>query len=200
MKYYIALLLTVSVSISCFSQDYKSQITAYQDKYKNDFLTDENSPLKKDDLQFLRFYDADSTYRVLAHVEMQPNAAAFIIPTFNGAGQEYIAYALLKFTIKGKPQQLTIYRSTRLSKVPQYADYLFLPFTDETNGKETYGGGRYIDMRTGGFKNGTVIIDFNKAYNPYCAYSSGYSCPKPPGENNLSVAIPAGEKIYGKQH
>jgi uncharacterized protein len=163
-------------------------------------LTDESSPLKKDDLQFLRFFDADSTYRVQAHVELQPNAAAFIIPTFSGAGQEYIAYALLKFTIKGKPQQLTIYRSTRLSKVPQYADYLFLPFTDETNGKETYGGGRYIDMRTGDFKNGTVTIDFNKAYNPYCAYSSGYNCPKPPGENNLSTAIPAGEKIYGKQH
>jgi len=200
MKYWIFFLLTITLRINCFGQDYKSQIAAYQDKYKNDFLTDASSPLKKDDLQFLRFFDADSTYKVQAHVEMLPNAAAFVIPAFNGAGSEYTPYAVLKFTIKGKVQQLTIYRSSRLSKIPQYADYLFLPFTDETNGKETYGGGRYIDMRTGDFKNGMVTIDFNKAYNPYCAYSSGYSCPKPPGENNLLVEIPAGEKMYGKQH
>jgi len=172
----------------------------YREKYKNDFLTDQNSPLKKDDLQFLQFFDADSTYKVEAHAELLTDAPAFIIPSFSGTGKQYVPYALLKFTVKGKPQQLTIYRSATLAKIPQYADYLFLPFTDETNGKETYGGGRYIDMTTGDFKNGTVIIDFNKAYNPYCAYSGGYNCPKPPGENNLSIDISVGEKVYGKQH
>jgi uncharacterized protein (DUF1684 family) len=94
---------------------------------------------------------------------------------------------------------LSVYRNTRLAKIPAYADYLFLPFTDETNGRETYGGGRYIDLREADFKNGSITIDFNKAYNPYCAFAGGYSCPKPPDENQLAIAIPAGEKKFAKE-
>jgi uncharacterized protein (DUF1684 family) len=96
--------------------------------------------------------------------------------------------------------QLTVYRSLALANIPAYKDYLLLLFTDDTNGKTTYGGGRYIDMRENEFKNGEVTLDFNKAYNPYCAFSSGYSCPKPPDENHLTIAVEAGEKIYGKAH
>ena len=98
--------------------------------------------------------------------------------------------------------QLTLYRSVALSMLPDYKDYLFLPFTDETNGTETYGGGRYIDMRDGDIKDGKVVIDFNRAYNPYCAFSGGYACPKPPDENHLPMAIQAGEKQFAgeKKH
>jgi len=90
--------------------------------------------------------------------------------------------------------QLTVYRSLA------HKDYVLLLFNDETNGKETYGGGRYIDMSENEFKNGEVTLDFNKAYNPYCAFSAGYSCPKPPDGNNLNIAVQAGEKKYGKGH
>jgi uncharacterized protein len=80
----------------------------------------------------------------------------------------------------------------------QYKNYLFLPFTDATTGIETYESGRYIDLQINDIKNNEVLIDFNKAYNPYCAYVSGvYNCPVPPKENHLIVAILAGEKIYG---
>ena len=122
------------------------------------------------------------------------------MPTYSGKTKEHVAYAVLSFMLDGKPQQLTLYRSLNLMKVPNYRDYLFLPFKDATSGRETYGGGRYIDFRTGDIKDGKVTLDFNRAYNPYCAYQEGYSCPIPPTNNVLSVAIEAGEKTYGKDH
>ena len=82
----------------------------------------------------------------------------------------------------------------------QYKNYLFLPFTDATTGVETYESGRYIDLEINDIKDNLVIIDFNKAYNPYCAYTTGYNCPIPPAENDLHIAITAGEKAYGKKH
>ena len=83
----------------------------------------------------------------------------------------------------------------------QYKDYLFLPFTDLTSGKETYASGRYLDLKTDEIKNGKVTLDFNKAYNPYCAYVSGvYNCPIPPKENTLGVEVKAGEKLFTGSH
>jgi uncharacterized protein (DUF1684 family) len=199
-KYLLGLLFMLS--LNCFGQDYKTQIAEYREKYRNDFLTDPSSPLKKDDLQFLRFYEVDSTYRVVAKVEALPNESSFVMPVFSGTGQAYVRYALIKFVLKGQPLQLTVYRSIALARLPEYKDYLFLPFTDDTNGTETYGGGRYIDLRSGDFVNNTVVIDFNKAYNPYCAFSGGYTCPKPPDENHLQIAVKVGEKLFvgAKKH
>lgn len=195
MKYYLTFLIFV-VALNCFGQDYNVQIADFRKKYTSDFLSDPSSPLKKDDLQFLRFYDADSTYRVVAIKELLPNEPTFVMPVFNGKGQAHVRYALLKFVLKGKSMQLAVYRSIALANIADYKDYLFLPFTDDTNGTSTYGGGRYIDMSTKDFTGNTVIIDFNKAYNPYCAFSGGYSCPKPPDENRLSIAIEVGEKLF----
>lgn len=188
-------------SLSCFAQDYKAQIADYRKQYMADFLNDKSSPLKKEDLQYLRFYDADSSYRVKAVVTLLVNSPAFTMPTFTGTGSSYIKYAVLNMTVKGQPVQLTVYKNTSFAKVPSLSDYVFLPFTDATNGKTTYEGGRYIDLREKDFKGNTVIIDFNKAYNPYCAFSGGYACPKPPDENQLHLAIEAGEKKFaGKSH
>jgi uncharacterized protein (DUF1684 family) len=85
--------------------------------------------------------------------------------------------------------------------VPKYADYLLIAFSDRTSGEDSYGNGRYIDASTGEMEQGTYILDFNKAYNPYCAYVSNvYNCPLPPKENDLKVAIRAGEMKFGKGH
>ena len=86
------------------------------------------------------------------------------------------------------------YQGEALSKTDEYKDYLLIPFTDTTNGKETYGGGRYIDFAIPASE--MVTLDFNLAYNPSCAYSSRYSCPIPPRENRLKAEIRAGEKTY----
>jgi uncharacterized protein (DUF1684 family) len=104
------------------------------------------------------------------------------------------------FTINGKDFQLTLYKNEIPSPNPKYSDLLFLPFTDETNGKTTYGGGRYIDVSIKDIKNGFLALDFNKAYNPYCAYSNGYRCPVPPEENDLQLEILAGEKLFTGKH
>jgi uncharacterized protein (DUF1684 family) len=198
MKKYLLVLLCF-LSLNSFGQSFKEQINVFRKAYMADFLTDKSSPLGKDDLQFLRFYDADSTYRVEAKVEILTNPAPFIMPVFTGTGREHVPYARLTFTLNGKTQQLTVYRNTALAKMAEYHDYLFLPFTDATNGKDTYHGGRYIDMRDSDFKANTVIIDFNKAYNPYCAFSGRYACPKPPDENHLDIAIAAGEKLFAAE-
>lgn len=196
------LIVLLMIGLNSFGQDHKTRVAEWQKKYMDDFLSDASSPLKKEDLQYLRFYDADSIYRVTAKEELLPNEQSFIMPVFSGTGRQYVRYAVLKFTLKGQPMQLTVFRNIALSAVPQFKDYLFLPFTDETNGVETYGGGRYIDLREGDFKSNEVVIDFNKAYNPYCAFSAGYACPKPPDENHLQIAVKAGEKLFAgaKKH
>jgi uncharacterized protein (DUF1684 family) len=194
MKFFLTLLLMAS--LSCSAQDYKAQIADDRKQYMADFLDDKSSPLKKEDLQYLRFYNADSTYRVRAAVTLLANSPAFTMTAFTGTGSTYIKYAVLTMTVKGRQVQLTVYKNPSFAKVPSLSDYVFLPFTDDTNGKETYEGGRYLDLREKDFKGNTVIIDFNKAYNPYCAFSGGYSCPKPPDENQLHLAIEAGEKKY----
>jgi uncharacterized protein (DUF1684 family) len=98
--------------------------------------------------------------------------------------------------IDGDTLQLTIYQNIDLMNQQGYEDYLFIPFNDLTNGMETYGGGRYLDVQQG--EGDTLTLDFNKAYNPYCAYNPKYSCPIPPDENKLDVEIRAGEKNFDK--
>lgn len=202
MKHLFATLTLIILTFSSFAQDYNTLLDKHRKQYKADFLTDSHSPLKEADLANLQFFDADSTYRVNADAEILLNQVPFQMTTFNGAKQAYIKYAQIKFALKGKPCQLYIYKNIAFTNRPGLNDYLFLPFTDETNSNETYGGGRYIDLRTGDLKNGKVEIDFNKAYNPYCAYSEGYQCPMPPPENQLNLKVEAGEKQYtgGKKH
>jgi uncharacterized protein len=106
----------------------------------------------------------------------------------------YVKYGELYFTIDGKNLKLNVYKNLDLSKKLGYEDYLFLPFSDLTCGKESYIGGRYVDMKVQ--KGKTWIIDFNKAYNPYCAYNYEYSCPIVPLENDLDVEILAGVKKF----
>jgi len=189
-------ILLLFISIDGFAQSYAEQIAKHRESYKEDFIKDNHSPLKKDDLQNLHFYEADSTYNVLAEVELLKNEKVFKMPTFNGSSSDYYRYAHINFVLNGKAIQMTLYRSVSLSTNPVYKDHLFLPFTDETNNKETYGGGRYIDLDAKAILNNHIEIDFNKAYNPYCAYSDGYRCPVPPEENDLQLTIKAGEKLY----
>jgi uncharacterized protein (DUF1684 family) len=101
--------------------------------------------------------------------------------------------------LKKKHLKLFVYQSEKLKAKEGYEDYLFIPFTDETNYKETFGGGRYMDFRYKDIKNNTLKIDFNFCYNPYCAFKEGYSCPIPPKENDMTLAIRAGEKLFGKE-
>ncbi|MBO0950247.1 DUF1684 domain-containing protein [Fibrella forsythiae] len=197
------LLLFALFRLPAFAQTpFDQQIADHREQYKAEFLSTKSSPLQsKEAVSLLRFYPADSTYRVTATVQRTPGSVPVDLPTSmaNRTATE-VPYATLSFVINRKPCQLTVYRSLSLANNPLYRDYLFLPFTDATSGKETYGGGRYLDLRTGQIQNGRLVLDFNKAYNPYCAYKSGYACPIPPAANRLVIPIKAGELTYGGTH
>lgn len=199
----LLLCLCVSLlSIKSFAQtSFADQLAKHRETYKKDLLVSAGGPIKaEEDLTYVQFYAPDSTYYVTATVELTPKAEPFEMPTYNGKTRTHVSYAILSFVLKGKKQQLTLYRNLNMIRLPEYRDYLFLPFKDATSAKETYGGGRYMDLRKGDIQDGHVTLDFNKAYNPYCAYQEGYPCPIPPKHNLLSVAVEAGEKAYGKNH
>jgi len=142
----------------------------------------------------LVYFPVDSAYRVSATLVRDTAQAAFAMKTSTSRLPMYRRYGELHFTLKGQQLRLTVYQSLDLQRNPMYRDYLFLPFTDQTTDETTYGAGRYIDLRIP--KGEAITIDFNLAYNPYCAYNDTYSCPVTPPENHLPIAIEAGEKLY----
>ncbi len=179
------------------SKAFKKEIKKHRKHYKKEFLAEERSPLEKKDLKKLDFFDADESYKVKCTFTRTPKARPFDLATYSGKTKPYVKYGTLDFELNGQALQLAVYQSLRLAKMEEYKDYLFLPFRDMTNDETTYGGGRYIDLKIGDVENVEAIwLDFNKVYNPWCAYSDGYNCPIPPAENQLEVPISAGEKNY----
>lgn len=177
-------------------QTYRDSVLTQRQAKLADFLRAPNTPLDEGDAEYLHHYGPDSTYRVLADVELLFQERPFRMPTSDGTSKEYVRYARARFKLHDDTLELTVYRSVDLFANPAYRDHLFLPFTDLTNGEKTYGGGRYLDLSMKDIRDGQIVIDFNQAYNPYCAYSGGYRCPVPPAENNLQVPIPVGEQRY----
>ncbi len=161
----------------------------FRDKEKT-ILTDEDF----EDFSELEFYPIDLKYRVKAKFVRTPNESPFFMPTTTDRLPEYVKYGEAHFIIDGKELKLALYQSTTPYDEDGYEDYLFLPFTDLTSGDGSYGGGRFLDARIP--KGNKIIIDFNKAYNPYCAYNHKYSCPIPPKENDLLVRVEAGVKAF----
>ncbi len=173
-------------------KDIQTWQQALNDEYKNRA----KSPLNAVDFKNFAghtFFDIDTTFRVIAKIVLLKSKLEIPFKTSTASIQTYAKYADLHFTLKGVKQVLAVYQSKSLMGMPAYADYLFLPFFDETTGNETYGAGRYIDLRIPK-KGNKIILDFNKAYNPYCAYATGFSCPKVPAENELKTKVLAGVK------
>lgn len=178
------------------SKAYKKAIKKHRKAYKKKFLTNEHSPLDKKGVKKLSFFKADESYQSTCSFERSPDAKPFEMATYSGVTQPYRQYGVATCPVNGQDIQLAIYQSLQLIRMPMYRDYLFIPFKDDTNSASTYGGGRYMDISLKDIENKAVVLDFNKAYNPYCAYSDGYSCPIPPTENHLEMKILAGEKAY----
>ncbi len=174
---------------------YADSILAFQKNY-----VDTHEVVTKADRNFLGFYPPFEKYRINASFKRINDKKGFYMNTSSGKRKQYFVYGLLNFTLHDTAVVLHIYQSKDLMKNEEYQDYLFVPFGDATSGIETYGGGRYLDIRMGEIKKDHLFIDFNKAYNPYCAYTTGYNCPIPPQENLLKIAILAGEKNYSKPY
>jgi uncharacterized protein (DUF1684 family) len=164
-----------------------------------EMLTDEHSPIPEDEkaaFKKLNYYKPKVVFRKNARFERYDDAKRFLMKTTTDRLPEYSVYGKVTFRHKGKDYTLNVYQNIELVKKPGFQDYLFIPFNDKTNGDETYGGGRFLDMTETG--KDEIIVDFNKAYNPYCAYNHKYSCPIPPESNNLEIKIKAGEKKWHK--
>lgn len=189
------------ISFSGIAQTYRDSIAAFRENYKQEFLQDARSPLKQDDLQWLRFFDADRKYWVVATLIPATDTNSFSIPTHSSKIKRYHRFGYVTFHLKGhrKNIRLALYQSCDLVKQAAYKNHLFLPFTDGTNYLTTYAGGRYLDLSITDIKDNRLVIDFNKCYNPYCAYADGFNCPIPPDENKLMFSIKAGEKLFGKK-
>lgn len=194
-KSFISFCLLISSAV--FAQ--KSYLDSTEAFLKNYVQTHE--VVKGEDRKALQFYPVDKAYRVAAKFRRVMDSQWMQFRTSGKTPQVYKLFGTLVFNLHGQLLHLNVYQSQALLLNEQYKDYLFLPFTDSTGGNETYKGGRYIDLSVKDIRNGEAVIDFNKAYNPYCAYVSGvYNCPLPPKENALPVAIRAGEKAYRKAH
>jgi len=177
-------------------QSYADSILQFREQYTKDLLEDKRSPIKQWQVKSLSFYKPNSNYCVLAEFTETPDSKPFLIQTHSGKQKPYREYGAISFTIRDTKYILHIYQSIDLIKEDTHKDYLFIPFNDETNYETTFAGGRYIDLSIKDIINNRVLIDFNKCYNPYCAYADGYSCPIPPKENYLHVRIEAGEKTF----
>lgn len=195
-KFLISTLMLSSIAQLVIGQYSVDSVRALRQLKLERLANDPSAPLTADDIRHIHHYDPDHIYVVPGRVELLRGELPFRMPTSDGTSKTYIRYAKVRFQLQGQDEELTLYRSQDLFTDPRYRNHLFLPFTDETNGNETYGAGRYIDLSVDNIHNGTITIDFNTAYNPYCAYSSGYRCPVPPAENFLPIAIRAGEKTY----
>lgn len=196
------ILFTVLLVSSCSSKKnitsigFQQEIEHHREEYKADFVKDERSPLKNEDLSNLQFFEPNEDYACQCAFQPTPDSKPFEMATYSGMTKPYKKYGIATCMINNTSTEISVYQNLRLLSVPGYKDYLFVPFKDFTNSESTYGGGRYINMKTSDVVDDKVTIDFNKCYNPWCAYSDGYNCPIPPLENHLKIEILAGEKQW----
>ncbi len=171
--------------------------TLLSDRQEKDeaFKTGSQSPLtpeKKAAFKGLNYYPPDPALRFRLKLNRYAAPERIRIGTNTGEVRSGLRYGYFEFEVDGKQCRLQAYRLD--DSPPEGGPSLFVPFRDATSGKETYGAGRYLDLPEN--TTGMYDLDFNRAYNPFCAYSESYSCPVPPEENRLAVAIRAGEKKY----
>ena len=170
-------------------------VLAFQQDLNKEFANPKESPLTEAEQQAfstLTYYPTNYDYYLTDKLLRDSTSRPFAMETSSTRRPLYRKYGELRFVLNGQPLRMSVYQSEELLKGPSLGDYLFVPFTDLTNGKGSYGGGRYLDLRVPPAGATTMELDFNRAYNPSCAYNHGYSCPVPPAENRLSVAIPVG--------
>ncbi len=201
-KNIILLLVIASVIITVFytiygskdQTEYVNQIVKER-KEKDTFMrTSKESPFADDPDSFegLKYFPPDIKYRITADLKPVEDRKLVVVATNDGKEERYMEYAYAEFDLMGFRNRLLILEMIDMGPA---RGKLFLAFGDGTSADETYGAGRYLDINRVQGSN-TITLDFNKAYNPYCAYTDKFSCPLPPPENLLTVPIQAGEKTY----
>lgn len=199
----VTLLLPVFFFASCTTGKKTSpspagEAAAYQAELNATYLDPKKTILPAEKLTLLQkagglpFYPVNDAYRVVADFKRYTRPEVIQLKTSSAVMKEFAVFGLATFELNGATHELTLYKSTSANMPLEYRNSMFLPFRDKTSGKETYGGGRYMDVKIP--EGDQLILDFNKAYHPYCAYTDGYSCPVVPAVNHLDVEILAGIK------
>lgn len=184
---------------SCKQKNYNKELKTERNIKNLEFKSDTDSPLdsaSKAHFKSLKYFKPSSKWVINARIERFSGNDTIKMKTTTERLPLYIVFGKATFEIFGNSYELTLYQNVGLMNKPGFENYLFLPFTDESNRKTTYGGGRYIDVYT--TDNEYITIDFNRCYNPYCVYSKKYSCPVPPSDNFLPLKVNAGERRYDK--
>ncbi len=174
-------------------QAYIDKINIEREEKDELFRSGPDSPIaNKEEFHGLHYFKPNLEYRVAANIVPYTGSdKIYTVAYTDSTSDEYERYGYANFTINGNELKLLILKNESVISVL---------FKDETSGKETYGGGRYLDYTLSDLKNNTIILDFNKAYNPYCAYQENYACPVPPKENRLPISIFAGEQYEAAMH
>jgi len=161
---------------------------------KDDFFAHDHraplSPEQRRNFKGLAYFPENSQLVIRAQIDRNIEPGDVQMATTRGEEQVFSRFGVVSFEVEGEAAQITLYSS-------EGSHELFVPFRDATSGRDTYGAGRYLDLHAHGNE---VVLDFNYAYNPYCAYNPNWNCPLPPGENWLKVAIRAGEKAFPDNH
>lgn len=197
------IILTLAIIITVYntfrgdqnSEEYVASIQKLREEKDNTMRNGSDSPFANDSLKTftgLKYFPVDATYRIQATLTPVENPKPVLLPTSDEKEKNYLEYAYAEFEMQGERNKLLI---LEIIDNGPYRGTLFLAFADKTSAAETYGAGRYLDVKKVPGST-SVTLDFNEAYNPYCAYNDNYSCPFPPKENILNVRIEAGEKTY----
>jgi uncharacterized protein len=177
------------------SGDYAAQVQRDRELKDRFMATQPESPFSEANLPFhgLKYYAVDPAWRLSATFEETVGAKEVLLRTSEDGHASMRQIGTLTFERGGKKHALQLFHAG-----PQAGNIAFLPFRDRTSGKETYGPGRYLNLELQEGKD--YLLDFNTAFNPYCAYTPGYECPFPPVENGLPLAVEAGEKVYDPEN
>jgi uncharacterized protein (DUF1684 family) len=179
--------------IAANPEQYKAKILEERAAKDEQFKTSDDSPIAdKESFHGLHYFQPNLKYRIKANITPYTSGdKELVIKYTDGTSEKYEKYGYANFTIDGQAQKLLLLKNESV---------ISILFRDETTGKETYGGGRYLDYPVSEIKNNIIVLDFNKAYNPYCVYQPTYACPVPPAENTLTAAIHAGEVTETSAH
>lgn len=167
------------------------EFRANKDEFFRDAPDSPLAPQQKRAFSGLRYYEENPALAIEAPLEFFPEREIVTMSTSTGGEASYERWARVRFEVDGAEAALTLYREPG-------SGHIFLPFQDANAGGETYGAGRYLEVLE--LDGGRALLDFNYAYNPYCAYNELWSCPVPPSENRLRIAIRAGERSFEDGH
>lgn len=181
------------------TEDYSWEIKQLRHQKDQFFATSSDGPLppgERQQFQGLRYFEPDLAYRVEAELSYFDDPAEVQLGTTSGRPRQYYRSGEVRFRLEGQDCRLLFYRPVTPPGYDGPETSLFLPFCDATSGQESYGAGRYLELEEESADDGRLVIDFNLAYSPWCAYNETYSCVLPPEENRLSVPVRAGERSY----